>query len=294
MGKRKRVVKRDASHQDVDDDAGSGSATSTEGSPATEDDLLVKTVNQMPTREFREHYINDDMLNYDYSSGTTIKRNVTLQFKAAADLSKDELSACFTLIEKTSRVDYEPSSFGWHPKRKRREMAEEEMRYLLVRDPASDEEGAVVGFMSFMMTHDSTPSVPVLYIYEVHLEERLRKSGLGSHLIKLAEDVAATVGVEKVMLTCFLSNERALAFYRKRGYEKDACSPDDRETRRKVVKVDYVIMSKSVESAVSQHASSGAERGGSSLLGVIRGLTSKLAGDQLRSGEDVAQMRGWV
>lgn len=244
------------------DDANSHPAQSTESSADDVDgDELIKAVNAMSPEEFRSRYIAADRLHYTFKSGAG-ERKVTLDFKASSDLSEDELSSCFSLIETTSRADYEPSSFGWHPKRKRREMLEEEMRYLLVMEPATIQSettppngktsNSLAGFLSFMMTHDSMPSMPVLYIYEIHLDERLRRSALGSHLMALAESIAVKVGVEKVMLTCFLSNEKALHFYRGRNYEKDVCSPDDRRTRKKVVKVDYAILSKKVTDVASR------------------------------------------
>lgn len=49
------------------------------------------------------------------------------------------------------------------------------------------------------------------------------------------------------MLTCFLSNERGLEFYRKLGFEKDAISPEVRKLRfGKEIEPDYVILSKKV------------------------------------------------
>jgi RimJ/RimL family protein N-acetyltransferase len=61
--------------------------------------------------------------------------------------------------------------------------------------------------------------------------------------------------VTKVMLTCFLSNQRALDFYRKLGFEKDAISPEARELRGgKTFTPDYVIMSKTVRSGVGNSA----------------------------------------
>lgn len=124
------------------------------------------------------------------------------------------------------------------------------MRYLLLNEKATaplnihDAGNKFGGFLSFMFTHDSSPSVPVLYIYEIHLTESARGKGVGGWLMELIENVAREAGVEKIMLTCFLSNANALGFYRKLGFERDACSPGDRRTRRKVVKADYVIMSK--------------------------------------------------
>lgn len=54
--------------------------------------------------------------------------------------------------------------------------------------------------------------------------------------------------MEKVMLTCFVSNKNARAFYDKLGFEVDECSPRDRKLRgNKVIKADIVIMSKLVK-----------------------------------------------
>lgn len=62
------------------------------------------------------------------------------------------------------------------------------------------------------------------------------------------ESVAVnTPPIEKVMLTCFLSNENALKFYQKLGFVKDDVSPVPRKLRGgKIVDPDYVILSKVV------------------------------------------------
>jgi ribosomal protein S18 acetylase RimI-like enzyme len=53
--------------------------------------------------------------------------------------------------------------------------------------------------------------------------------------------------VTKVMLTCFLSNQNGLRFYRKLGFEKDEISPQARVLRSgKTREPDYVILSKRV------------------------------------------------
>ena len=74
----------------------------------------------------------------------------------------------------------------------------------------------------------------------------MRGLGYGRDLMQLAEQVAKRVGVDKVMLTCFVSNQKALAFYQSLGYSPDVCSPADRKLRTKILKADYVIMSKDV------------------------------------------------
>lgn len=53
--------------------------------------------------------------------------------------------------------------------------------------------------------------------------------------------------MEKVMLTCFVSNQNARAFYDKLGFVVDAYSPQPRKLRGgKVVVPDITIMSKQV------------------------------------------------
>jgi ribosomal protein S18 acetylase RimI-like enzyme len=106
--------------------------------------------------------------------------------------------------------------------------------------------GSVRGFISFMFTHDDPPHEDreVLYIYEIHLHERLRGGGLGSKLIKFAENAAKECGISKTMLTVFSNNTAARGVYEKLGYVEDACSPEDKIVRHRVIQADYVIMSK--------------------------------------------------
>jgi ribosomal protein S18 acetylase RimI-like enzyme len=174
-------------------------------------------------------------------------------------LAPGEYNAAFHLIEETSRADYESSTFGWHPRRKRKEMLGPDMKYLLVRRKGTepkmertkdrgDVDSSILGFLSFMVDYDSSPSVPVLYIYEIHLAESLRGLGLGNHLMHVADLLAQRIGLAKVMLTCFLCNKKAYRFYADHGFLKDACSPEDRKTRNEVVAVDYAILSKDMQS----------------------------------------------
>ncbi|TRX91454.1 hypothetical protein FHL15_007678 [Xylaria flabelliformis] len=165
-----------------------------------------------------------------------------------------DLDACYNLIEETSRPDYEASStFDWKPVKKMAEMKSPELRYILVKNS----EGDVRGFTSLMPTYEE--GEPVVYCYEIHLKPELRGTGLGRLLMSFLESVAAhTPPIKKVMLTCFLTNRKALAFYKSMGFVQDPISPVPKKLRygREFIP-DYVIMSKSVESkAVLDTASS--------------------------------------
>jgi hypothetical protein len=92
-----------------------------------------------------------------------------LSFKQAGELTAEEEEECFALVDKTSGPDYRSSSVGWHPAAKRKEMKSPELRYILVLD----EEGCVKGFTSMMPTFEYGD--PVVYCYEIHLEEELQR-----------------------------------------------------------------------------------------------------------------------
>jgi ribosomal protein S18 acetylase RimI-like enzyme len=110
-------------------------------------------------------------------------------------------------------------------------------------------DGKILGFMSFMFTHDDPPyeDREVVYMYEIHLMDKLRGCGLGSKLMEFLEMAARQTGLSKTMLTVFASNGAARRLYEKLGYEKDACSPEDRIVRRRAIKADYIIMSKELD-----------------------------------------------
>ncbi|KAF2184966.1 acyl-CoA N-acyltransferase [Zopfia rhizophila CBS 207.26] len=227
---------------------------------------LVKSLNTLPFSTFAERYLppTDPLLAPQIPSA-----EISITLHTSHDLSKENLRACFNLIETTSSADYKASSIGWNPREKQKEMLDKDMRYLLLRRDSSSETSTpnvstptssaspppsslntstILGFLSFMLTYDDPPYAdrPVLYIYEVHLSEVLRGKGVGSHLVQVAETVARRIGIEKCMLTVFNRNEGARRLYARLGYHRDGCSPPDREVRGRRIESDYVILGKMV------------------------------------------------
>ncbi|KAK8184142.1 acyl-CoA N-acyltransferase [Phyllosticta citribraziliensis] len=152
------------------------------------------------------------------------------------------MKTCFDLIEKTSLADYKASERGWNSKQKLAEMQEDNMQYLLVRKRL---DSSFAGFVSFMFTIED--DYPVVYIYEIHLDDSHRGCGLGGHLMNAVERCAQEGKVEKVMLTCFRKNTTALAFYTKLGFSEDEFSPPPKRLRGGKIKYpSYMIMSKSL------------------------------------------------
>jgi len=77
------------------------------------------------------------------------------------------------------------------------------------------------------------------------------RTGLGRLLMGFLETIGKNVpSVEKVMLTCFLANEKGIEFYERIGFAKDEISPVPRTLRfGKVFNPDYMIMSKVVKTS---------------------------------------------
>jgi len=103
---------------------------------------------------------------------------------------------------------------------------------------------AIHGMLSFMITVED--NFPVLYIYEIHMSRFARGTGIGGHLMRMVEGIAREAGLAKTMLTSFTKEFWTVETYRHLGYTEDEYSPEARELRGKVVKPDYIIMSKTM------------------------------------------------
>ncbi|KAK0642753.1 N-alpha-acetyltransferase 40 [Lasiodiplodia hormozganensis] len=227
--------------------------------PKPRPEELIDKINALPRAAFFDRF-------FASPSKLLRHRDYEISLKPVTELSDAEFTTCFKLIETTSAADYKNSPRGWHPKDKQREMREDNMQYLLVRKSSRTDsvhdgvharngdsmeptkkgpEDEVVAFLAFMFTIED--DYPVIYIYEIHLAEEHRGSGLGRHLMHIVEHCATEGAVEKVMLTCFRCNTVALAFYQKLGFGEDEFSPPAKRLRGGKIKLPpYLIMSKSV------------------------------------------------
>ncbi|KAF4125120.1 N-alpha-acetyltransferase 40 [Geosmithia morbida] len=137
-------------------------------------------------------------------------------------MNPSDLAECFSVVDDMSGPDYRASSVGWHPDGKMEEMASPELRYILVRAACTTD--AVAGA-------------------EAGEEAEAASSPAGS--IQGFTSLMPTF--EDVMLTCFVANEAARAFYRKMGFDVDVSSPRERKLRSgKRSTAEYVILSRSV------------------------------------------------
>lgn len=228
-----------------------------------DDSDTIKEVNKLDFSTFIDRYVTEDHRAFTptssrdpVSADTTYLCRTLVSPRSRLDVTDNErlddatLTSCMTLVEKTSGEAYKSSSFGWHPTRKRKEMEDKDMRYIVVY-PENSSTNAMAGFLSFMFTHED--GQPVVYIYEIHVEEVMRGRGLGGHLLRMVESIGTSVGVYKTMLTVFRSNDKTVKWYNKEGYDVDEYSPPEKKLRNGTVKrADYLIMSKSLENAAKR------------------------------------------
>lgn len=98
------------------------------------------------------------------------------------------------------------SEWPTEEKVKRREMVAPEARYIFVREgeppnaSATEDKAPIVGFVHYRFTLEE--EVPVLYVYELQLEPRLQRKGLGKFLMQLIELIARKVKISILQL-CF-------------------------------------------------------------------------------------------
>jgi ribosomal protein S18 acetylase RimI-like enzyme len=225
--------------------------------PGSWEDRL-KTLNSLPLEKVKQILIPPEYMTF--SPAKQPDAAFHLDFYAAAELPVDDYWRCYALLKETSKDDYKLSTRGWHPDHKKREMKEKNMRYFILRREQTSGDRSEAGgdhvepeeyaFLSYQLDDDetSTPDerIPVLYIYEIHLTESLRALGLGRHLMKLAELIAAKAAMEKLELSVFRRNANAESFYRSLGYETDETSPQPRRIRGRTIEPDWLVLSKPV------------------------------------------------
>ena len=144
-----------------------------------------------------------------------------LEISFERTLSKPDLAACFDILEENMKEQYEVNPWGWDPKMKRAELANDEARFVVVRD---DDRVVAFAHFRFEVDDDDAPERAVLYVRELQVAEARRGSGIGRRVMGLLQLVGAKLELDCVLLTVFESNKGALAFYEaklKYGLDRD-------------------------------------------------------------------------
>lgn len=130
----------------------------------------------------------------------------------------------FGLLRNNMKEYYDTcDGFKWTDKSKQAELEHKDARLIVARDMTSDAK-TPVGFVHLRFEDEDLE--PVLYVYEIQIEESVRRKGLGKFLMQLMEMIAWTNNMHKIMLTVIKSNKSAYNFYHdKLHYAADDTDP---------------------------------------------------------------------
>lgn len=147
----------------------------------------------------------------------------------------EKLAWAFELFETNMRKMYEDSQDGYDSERakyKRDEMSATTSRYLF-----ASVEGKPIAFCHYRFDMDD--GEPVVYCYELQVDAKYQKQGVGAILLDVLEKMGRKLGLTKVMATVFTHNTNSRAFFSRCGFVEDETSP------KPELEVDYIIVSRS-------------------------------------------------
>ncbi|GAC95628.1 DNA repair protein [Pseudozyma hubeiensis SY62] len=186
-------------------------------------------------------------------SSTLKSKDFSLEILASSSLSSEQRKRVFSLFESNMKSMYRNSTLGWKPSAKKKELFDDQSRFVIIRPPAKEgAEIAAFGMIRFdtepcspkdPVARDGEEEVEVAYLYEIQVRQQNQRDGLGKEIMEVVYQLAKAVGMRKVMLTVFDENKAARKFYEKMGFGKDENSPSkeggkvDFETMCKVVQV---------------------------------------------------------
>ncbi|ELW65055.1 N-alpha-acetyltransferase 40, NatD catalytic subunit [Tupaia chinensis] len=209
--------------------------------------------------------------------------NVSIECKRVSGLEPATVDWAFDLTKTNMQTMYEQSEWGWKDREKREEMTDDRAWYLIAWENSS----IPVAFSHFRF--DVECGDEVLYCYEVQLESKVRRKGLGKFLIQILQLMANSYEVQleskvrrkglgkfliqilqlmanstqmkKVMLTVFKHNHGAYQFFREAlQFEIDDSSPSMSGCCGE--DCSYEILSRRTKFGDSQHSHAGGHCGG--------------------------------
>ncbi|XP_048380966.1 N-alpha-acetyltransferase 40 isoform X1 [Stegostoma tigrinum] len=147
--------------------------------------------------------------------------NIVIECKRVTDLDPSTVDWAVELTKTNMQTMYEQSEWGWKDREKKEEMTDERAWYLVAREGDS---AVPTAFSHFRF--DVECGEEVLYCYEVQLESRVRRKGLGKFLMQILQLLANSTQMKKVMLTVFKHNHGAYQFFKEAmQFDIDESSP---------------------------------------------------------------------
>ena len=187
----------------------------------------------------------EDSVVVPIEAGVVVPSSIVLSITyvpSAAKLPGKIFQECLRLFEKNMADQYRNSSWGLNMDEKMEELRHANARFLLLtRNGGSEDDTALAGFAHFRFDYDDeeSPTQPVVYIYEIQIDELHQRQGLGKKVMEVIEKITLNGGFKKIMLTVFKENVGALQFYEQLNFAVDDCSPSKYNEP-----ADYEILSK--------------------------------------------------
>jgi len=180
-----------------------------------------------------------------------------------ASQNKNRLEQFLQLFERNMADQYRQSSWGLNLPEKKEELSHAKARYLVLLDngnnastetkqveekennnSSDDNDNDLIGYCHYRFDYDDDedPTEVVLYVYELQIAAAHRRRGYGRQLMVMAEELARSREIPKVMLTVFKANTAAMEFYTSSlKYTMDPSSPSQHKQF-----ADYEILCKQV------------------------------------------------
>jgi len=128
------------------------------------------------------------------------------------------------LTERNMRKMYE-QTWGWNSLEKRRELNHQCAKFVVVRMKEKGKDVAKPKAFAHFRFEVDDDDVASVYIYELQVEQTMKRSGLGKVLMQACERIGVGLGLKHMALTVLKTNEGARAFYAKIGYEETDHAP---------------------------------------------------------------------
>jgi ribosomal protein S18 acetylase RimI-like enzyme len=143
----------------------------------------------------------------------------------AQDVSSKAKVKIMDILRDNMRNMYEKSGWGWKEVEKRKEVFHKMSRLIYLGENDNPLEPVAFVVFRFVWDDDDEPEYPVLYCYELQVDQSMQKIGAGLALMRMLQNIAAAYDMKKVSLTVFKNNTAAIAFYKKAGFIVDSESP---------------------------------------------------------------------
>ena len=134
-------------------------------------------------------------------------------------------------LTRRNMEDMYSRTWGWSNAEKRRELNHNEARFLVITEQGGNAtEDADRGQQPVAFAHVrfvDEEGVPSVYLYELQLEPRVHRRGLGTVLMRAVEHIGTALQMRQSVLSVLKINEQAQRFYTQGlGYGIDWTSPD--------------------------------------------------------------------